>query len=548
MSTISVSWILPAQETIDLTLAMLSHVRDRSCGLRSEIILIDRPSASDLGRSIPGDVLLVRAEHNLPGPRLLYAGILASRGEIIVWCPRADWIPAGDLVGSINYVSRRDVFVLPTYQEPCSTARSVNSNTAPDNCSEFATRFKVASSLTRLRLRLSRECFLSRRTTALKAARGLCSWGDLPVFTAVLLTAMRLPLSVDRGLVSDRVQSLIRTPRSEAADELPGTTQGTVRRPQVDPLVSVIITAHNEGAEVLRTVESVEANTRAPVEFVVVDDGSTDGCCDNLNRPRLRVIRHDRRVGVAYSRNAGASLARGDVLAFLDGHQRVSAGCLDCCTTVAISRDAIVWPDVRALHNRTAIGHGAFFRLGAEESPFTAKWNNRRFGQRVAKITSLCAPGYLFPRKLFNNLRWISQLRGWGGTEATIALKAFFLGVDILHVCGPVARHLFRREFQYPVRDAEIARNHALIARICFDDRTWFEHWLPRVFEARLSPDTRRELESAEVVTEHREFVKLKRRPDHEFWRGLVARREPDCLRTESAAVALPSAVAQNES
>jgi glycosyltransferase involved in cell wall biosynthesis len=310
----------------------------------------------------------------------------------------------------------------------------------------------------------------------------------------------------------------------------------------------VIITAHNEGAEVLRTVESVEANTRAPLEVVVVDDGSTDGCCDNLNRARLRVIRHDHRVGVAYSRNAGARAARGDVLAFLDGHQRVSVGCLDRCATVALSREAIVWPDVRALHNRTGIGHGAFFRLGAADRPFTAKWNNRRSGQRVAKITALCAPGYLVPRKLFNNLRWISQLRGWGGTEATLALKAFFLGVDILHVCGPVARHLFRREFQYAVRDEEIARNHALIARVCFDDRTWFEHWLPRVFEARLSPDQLRELESVEVVAEHREFVKLKRRPDHEFWRGLVGRREPDCLRTELAAVSLPFGVVRGES
>ena len=163
----------------------------------------------------------------------------------------------------------------------------------------------------------------------------------------------------------------------------------TVGRRLNTPLVSVVITAHNEGEEVLRTIESVEANTKAPIEFIVVDDASTDGCCDNLERDRLRVIRHDRRIGVAYSRNTASDVARGDVLVFLDGHQRVSAGCLDRCATVALANEAIVWPDVRTLHNFSSVGHGASFRLGARGIPFTATWNNRKHGQPISKITSL---------------------------------------------------------------------------------------------------------------------------------------------------------------
>ena len=139
----------------------------------------------------------------------------------------------------------------------------------------------------------------------------------------------------------------------------------------------------------LRTIESVEANTNAPIEFIVVDDASTDGCCENLERERLRVIRHDRRIGVAYSRNEAAGVARGDVLVFLDGHQRVSAGCLDRCATIAIANEAIVWPDVRTLHKFSSVGHGAMFRLGGKGIPFTAAWNNRRCSRPITKITSL---------------------------------------------------------------------------------------------------------------------------------------------------------------
>jgi glycosyltransferase involved in cell wall biosynthesis len=283
------------------------------------------------------------------------------------------------------------------------------------------------------------------------------------------------------------------------------------------------------------------------LEIIVVDDGSNDGSCANLDRDQVRVIRHDRRVGVAHSRNLGARYSRGHVLVFLDGHQRVSPGCLDHCAAVALDKSAIVWPDVRALHNRTAVAHGAFFRLGSDGKPFTAVWNNRRPGQPITKITSLRAPGYFVPRDLFDDLRWIPQLRGWGGSEAAIALKAFFLGIDILHVCGPVARHLFRRTFGYAVRDEEVVRNHALIARVCFDDRTWFEYWLPHVFEEHLSPEAVHDLEAPDVVAEHKEFLTLKRRPDREFWRGLLRRKEPAGLEPARVALAPASAPAETK-
>ena len=65
------------------------------------------------------------------------------------------------------------------------------------------------------------------------------------------------------------------------------------------PRISVIITAHNEGEELRRTVESVRENTQQPFEIVLVDDGSTDGSCDGLADDDLTVIRHDERTGVA---------------------------------------------------------------------------------------------------------------------------------------------------------------------------------------------------------------------------------------------------------
>lgn len=86
------------------------------------------------------------------------------------------------------------------------------------------------------------------------------------------------------------------------------------------PLVSVVIPAFNCAAYLEETLGSVAGQTLGDFEVVVVDDGSTDGTkelLDRLAEPRLRVVAQDRR-GPAAARNRGIELARGRYIAFLD--------------------------------------------------------------------------------------------------------------------------------------------------------------------------------------------------------------------------------------
>lgn len=296
------------------------------------------------------------------------------------------------------------------------------------------------------------------------------------------------------------------------------------------PRISLVITAHNEGIELLRTVESIRGSTSVDTEIILVDDGSTDGCCENCDfGTNLRRIRHDVRVGVARSRDEGTALAQGDVVGYLDGHQRIVGNSLERCADLALTENAIVCPDVCGFDDDNRL-HGAYFVMCRERKLFSAEWKHRMPSGGVGRITSLKAPAYFIPQKRYPLVGWSRMLRGWGGSEAAVSLKAFFAGVDILHLCGPLIRHQFKKSFHYEVGWPEVWRNHAINARICFEERTWYEYWLPEVFDGHLDDETRRDLESEAMKAEHSRFARTKVRQDREFWSRLVFQKMPAVL------------------
>ncbi|GAB4377680.1 MAG: hypothetical protein Kow00121_27820 [Elainellaceae cyanobacterium] len=89
--------------------------------------------------------------------------------------------------------------------------------------------------------------------------------------------------------------------------------------PQVSPQVSVVIPTYNCDRYLAEAIDSVLAQTYQDFEVIVVDDGSTDGTPQILQRYRnhIRVVRQANQ-GVAAARNHGIAIAQGRWIAFLD--------------------------------------------------------------------------------------------------------------------------------------------------------------------------------------------------------------------------------------
>lgn len=87
------------------------------------------------------------------------------------------------------------------------------------------------------------------------------------------------------------------------------------------PLLSVVIPTWNRAHLVGEAIESALGQMAGQVEVIVVDDDSTDDTAEMLAQKfgsRIHLLRNTRRRGAGAARNAGARVASGELIAFLD--------------------------------------------------------------------------------------------------------------------------------------------------------------------------------------------------------------------------------------
>ncbi|AXK35725.1 glycosyltransferase family 2 protein [Streptomyces armeniacus] len=95
--------------------------------------------------------------------------------------------------------------------------------------------------------------------------------------------------------------------------------------------LSVIVPFYNVQSYAPDTLRSLRANTRADFEFILVDDCSTDGTPEILERAEREIpgavrVRHEENGGLATARNTGLDAASGEFITFLDGDDWLAPG------------------------------------------------------------------------------------------------------------------------------------------------------------------------------------------------------------------------------
>jgi glycosyltransferase involved in cell wall biosynthesis len=91
------------------------------------------------------------------------------------------------------------------------------------------------------------------------------------------------------------------------------------------PKVTVLMAAYNEKRFIREAVESILDQTFPDFEFLIINDGSTDGTRNLLlsyDDPRIRFIDNEQNIGLVKSLNRGLALARGEYIARQDADDR----------------------------------------------------------------------------------------------------------------------------------------------------------------------------------------------------------------------------------
>lgn len=234
--------------------------------------------------------------------------------------------------------------------------------------------------------------------------------------------------------------------------------------------VSIIVSCRNEKDTVKNTIDSImNSKNKTLFEIIIVDDKSNDGSCDFINNNKdiygnVTLIFSDN-IGVAASRNLGATIAKGKYLFFCDAHISVQDYWIDNLVKTLDENNAhAIVPVIK--------------NMKAEERGYGGTWNNKlefvwlnKPENSVSEIP--LAPGCTLGIKkdVFDTIGGFdSNLQIYGVEDQEISLKLWLFGYKIVIDTQVEVNHLFKVNNSYKITYADIIYNYLCLVYFHFDD------------------------------------------------------------------------------
>ncbi|MBN3296242.1 GLT10 acetylgalactosaminyltransferase, partial [Amia calva] len=236
------------------------------------------------------------------------------------------------------------------------------------------------------------------------------------------------------------------------------------------PNTSIIIPFHNEGwSSLLRTVHSV-LNRSPPelvAEVILVDDFSDKEHLKTsleeymVRLPKVRILRTKKREGLIRTRLLGASMAKGEVITFLDSHCEANVNWLPpLLDRIAQNRKTIVCPMIDVIDHdnfgyETQAGdamRGAFdWEMYYKRIPIPPEIQREDPSE---PFESPVMAGGLFAVEK----KWFWELGGydtgleiWGGEQYEISFKVWMCGGRMEDIPCSRVGHIYRKYVPYKV-------------------------------------------------------------------------------------------------
>lgn len=132
-------------------------------------------------------------------------------------------------------------------------------------------------------------------------------------------------------------------------------------------LISVIMAVYNDEKYIKEAIDSVLGQTYQDFEFIIIDDGSTDGTLQIIQSyrdARILLLKNEKNKGLPYSLNRGIEAAKGKYIARMDGD--------DICFPQRLEKQLFYMENHSHIticgSNRLLFGDGKFIKCNSPET------------------------------------------------------------------------------------------------------------------------------------------------------------------------------------
>lgn len=236
------------------------------------------------------------------------------------------------------------------------------------------------------------------------------------------------------------------------------------------PQVSIVIPTHNEGLDVLATVDCIRRNSSIkPLQLIVVDDRSNDISAVELKKlsaqGKIELI-YPQKPGAIAARNAGAKRAIADIIGFIDAHCYTPENWLepllrefDRHTELGALSPVISSTDI--LH---AKGYGATWL----DDELTMRWLPET--DRIKEVPFIGGAGTFVRRSVFNDVAGFDDgMVEWGCEDVEFSIRLWLAGYNIAVVPNSTIYHKFRKHYRYTIKSTDMLYNKLRMIFLHFD-------------------------------------------------------------------------------
>lgn len=297
-----------------------------------------------------------------------------------------------------------------------------------------------------------------------------------------------------------------------------------------EDFVSVIIPCLNQGDWIKETIpRAVDSLKDIKHEIIVLDDGSTDGCCDNLPK-YVRLHKNDSRLGVSGCRRKGAEMSQGNILLFTDAHCHYPDYALYWLVASAKRKRALVVPCTVSLPTNKQTRFGGV--LGMSDRGLKIIHQHKAPAEHPALLGSI----YCIRKDLYDDMGGWPQLPGvWGYSEQAMTLSCWFQGIPIWIEQRAHCNHQNyhpkddrgKQHFTYSVPLRDQARNGHFI-HAAFFPMSYPHYWRPMLDKRFGDKDGYRSVTTGKQFQSFRRFIHLRAvRTEEDFFERVLHDKMP---------------------